>query len=202
MLAGARAAAPVEPDIAFFDFPFHDRMSPDARDGLEAVIEALGPRVERLPVSATLAGLVEVHITIHEYEFCQHLSEVIATEGEQLSDSLRPVVARGQKISRDEYEDALAVKASADAFFAKHFNDFDAVLSPSATGEAPHLDAGTGDAIFCRIPSLCGLPALSLPLLVGATGLPVGVQLYGAVEQDDRLLRTAAWMQRRLAEVI
>ena len=93
----------------------------------------------------------------------------------------------------------MGVKASADAFFAKHFLDFDAVLSPAATGEAPQLTDGTGDPIFCRIASLCGLPALTMPLLVGENDLPIGVQLYGAVEEDDRLLRTANWMQTALA---
>lgn len=200
MLQGARAEVPVEPDFAWFEFPFHDRLTGDAREGLDAVIEALGARVERLPVSATLTGLVDVHITIHEYEFCQHLAQVIDAHWDQLSDSLQPIVTRGRAITKTQYEDALAVKASADEFFAKHFNDFDAILAPSATGEAPLLAEGTGDPVFCRIASLAGLPSLSLPLLVGATGLPVGVQLIGALEEDDRLLRTAAWVQRALQE--
>jgi len=200
MLAGARADAPVPPDIAWFDLPFNDRLHADAREGLEAVIEALGPRIERFPVSDTLAGLVDVHITIHEYEFCQHLAQVIDSHWDQLSESLQPVIARGRAISRDRYEDAMAVRASAEEFFGKHFLDFDAILAPSATGEAPLLADGTGDPVFCRIASLAGLPSLTLPLLVGGTGLPVGVQLIGAVEEDDRLLRTAAWVQNTLGE--
>jgi Asp-tRNA(Asn)/Glu-tRNA(Gln) amidotransferase A subunit family amidase len=200
MLQGARAPAPVEPDFAFFDFPFHDRLTPDAREGLDVVIDALGPRVERLPVSDKLAGLIDVHIIIHEYEFCQHLDEMINSHWDQLSDSLQPIITRGRAISRTQYEDALAVKASAEEFFTKHFNDFDAIIAPSATGEAPLLAEGTGDPVFCRIASLAGLPALTLPLLVGQNNLPVGVQLIGGAEEDDRLLRTAAWMQRALAE--
>ncbi len=198
--AGAQADAPVEPDISWFDFSFNDLLDADAREGLDAVIEALGQRVTRLPVSATLTDLIEIHITIHEYEFCQHLSEMIDTHWEALSDTLRPIIARGKEITKVQYEDALAVKASADAFFAKHFVDFDAVLSPAASGEAPLLaSGGTGDPIFCRIASLCGLPALTLPLLVGENDLPIGVQLYGSIEEDDRLLRTANWMQTTLA---
>ncbi len=200
MLNGACAPVPVDPDIAWLEFPFHDLLNADAREGLDAVIDALGPRVERLPVSDTLAGLVDVHITIHEYEFCQHLSQMIDTHWDQLSDTLQPVILRGRAITRTQYEDALAVKASSDEFFAKHFNDFDAILAPSATGEAPLITGGTGDPVFCRMASLAGLPAVTLPLLVGETDLPVGVQLIGGIEEDDRLLRTAAWMQRALTE--
>jgi len=200
MLAGVRAEAPVEPDLAWFEFPFHDLLDADAREGLDAVIDALGPRVERLPVSETLAGLVDVHITIHEYEFCQNLATEIDDNWDLLSDSLQPVVTRGRAITQAQYEDALAVRTTAVEFFAKHFNEFDAILAPSATGEPPMLDDGTGDPVFCRIASLAGLPALTLPLLVGENGLPVGVQLIGGVEEDDRLLRTANWMQRALVE--
>lgn len=199
MRQGAKAEAPVDPDFAWFDFTFNDLLDADARDGLDAVIDALGPRVTRLPVSDTLSDLVAVHITIHEYEFCQHLHTLIDTHRDALSDSLQPIITRALDITQTQYEDAMAVKASADAFFAKHFNDFDAVLSPAATGQAPKLADGTGDPIFCRIASLCGLPALTLPLLVGADDLPIGVQLYGAAEEDDRLLRTANWLQTMLA---
>ncbi|MEP0146418.1 MAG: amidase, partial [Tateyamaria sp.] len=45
-----------------------------------------------------------------------------------------------------------------------------------------------------------GLPCVTLPLLVGETGLPMGVQLIGPAEKDDRLLRTARWLQTHLAE--
>ena len=85
MLTGATSEVPIEPAIAWFDFPFHDLLDADARAGLETVIEALGPQVERLPVSDTLSGLIDVHITIHEYEFCQHLAEVIETKWDHLS---------------------------------------------------------------------------------------------------------------------
>jgi Asp-tRNA(Asn)/Glu-tRNA(Gln) amidotransferase A subunit family amidase len=40
---------------------------------------------------------------------------------------------------------------------------------------------------------------VTLPLLVGENGLPIGVQLIGPIEKDDRLLRTAHWLQQHLA---
>ncbi|MGR3342933.1 MAG: amidase family protein, partial [Paracoccaceae bacterium] len=78
------------------------------------------------------------------------------------------------------------------------FKDYDAVIAPSAVGEAPLFDDGTGDPVFCSIWTLCGLPTLNLPLLVGENDLPVGVQLIGAAEEDDRLLRTASWLLKEL----
>lgn len=201
MLRGARSDAPVEPDIAWFDLPFHDRLDKDAAEGLEQVIEALGPRIERFPAAPQLAGLTDVHKVIYDYEITKNMEPIEADFADQLSAEVQAALVRGRAISEAQYTEALDVKSSADAFFASHFNDFDAIMAPSATGQALPLSAGnTGDAIFCTIWTLAGLPCLTMPLLVGGNGLPIGVQFIGAVEEDDRLLRTAAWVQNTLSQ--
>ena len=53
--------------------------------------------------------------------------------------------------------------------------------------------------MFCSLWSLTGLPALSLPLLSGEGGMPLGVQLVGERGDDARLLRTANWLVNKLA---
>lgn len=200
MLAGARAEAPVEPDFVWLDFPFHDRLDEDAAEGLNAVIDALDGRVERIPASAQLADLVNVHKVIYDHEISQNMAEIAASDPDRISAEMHEAIIRGQKISAAQYEDALGIMALAQEFFANFFNDYDAVIAPAATGQAPLLSAGhTGDSVFCLTWTLAGLPCLSLPLLVGENDLPIGVQLVGAAEEDDRLLRTAAWLQRQLA---
>jgi Asp-tRNA(Asn)/Glu-tRNA(Gln) amidotransferase A subunit family amidase len=198
MLDGARAEVPVEPALAWFDLPFHDRLAEDAREAMEAVIETLGGHVERMGVAPQMVDLVQVQATIHQYEICQHLADTFDRNWDQISPTLRPIVEMGRKITEAQFQDALAVKASAEAFFATFFNDYDAVVAPSAPGEAPRLGNGTGDPVFCTIWTLAGLPCVTLPMLVGDTGLPIGVQLIGKSEHDDRLLRTAAWVRNTL----
>jgi Asp-tRNA(Asn)/Glu-tRNA(Gln) amidotransferase A subunit family amidase len=200
MRAGAQAEAPVAPDLVWFNLPFNDRLSPDAHEGMEAVLDVLGPRITRMAAADTLANLVAVQARIHEYEICQHQTAVFDANFEDLSSELRLIVARGRKISEAEYTDALAVKASAQTFFDELFVEFDAIIAPCAAGEAPKFGSGTGDPIFCTLWTLAGLPCVSLPLLVGDNNLPIGVQLIGPIEKDDRLLRTARWLQLHLAQ--
>ena len=200
MRAGAQAEAPVAPDLVWFNLPFYDRLSPDAHEGMEAVLDVLGPRITRMAAADTLANLVAVQARIHEYEVCQHEAAVFDANFEDLSRELQLIVARGRKISEAEYTDALAVKASAQTFFDELFVEFDAIIAPCATGEAPKFGSGTGDPIFCTLWTLAGLPCVSLPLLVGDNNLPIGVQLIGPIEKDDRLLRTARWLQLHLAQ--
>lgn len=198
-LQGARMDAPVEPELAWFNLPFNDRLSPAAAEGLESVMEVLGPRVTRMDPANQLAELVAVQGRIHEYEITRHQAEVFDNHWDQISDTLKPIVERGRQIGEDEYQDALAVKKSAEAFFADFFMDYDAILAPAAAGEAPHFGTSTGDPIFCTLWTLAGLPCVTLPLLIGETGLPIGVQLIGPAHKDDRLLRTARWCQTYLA---
>ena len=200
MSVGAAADAPVTPALAWFDLPFNDRLSGDALDGIDAVIEILGPSVERIAAADTLSDLVAVQATIHEYEIAQHQAEVFETHWNQISDTLRPVITRARTITKAQYDDALAVKTSAEGFFKAFFMDYDAIIAPSAAGEAPTFGNGTGDPIFCTLWTLAGLPCISLPMLVGETGLPIGVQLIGPAEKDDRLLRTARWLQTHIAD--
>ena len=200
MRAGAQAEAPVAPDLVWFNLPFYDRLSPDAHEGMEAVLDVLGLRITRMAAADTLANLVAVQARIHEYEICQHQAAVFDANFEDLSRELQLIVARGRKISEAEYTDALAVKASAQTFFDELFVEFDAIIAPCATGEAPKFGSGTGDPIFCTLWTLAGLPCVSLPLLVGDNNLPIGVQLIGPIEKDDRLLRTARWLQLHLAQ--
>ena len=71
-------------------------------------------------------------------------------------------------------------------------------MTPAAPGQAPQgLDA-TGNPVFCTLWTYLGLPAVSLPLLQGESGLPIGVQLVSAHGDDARLLRTARWLVERL----
>jgi Asp-tRNA(Asn)/Glu-tRNA(Gln) amidotransferase A subunit family amidase len=81
------------------------------------------------------------------------------------------------------------------------FDEFDAILTPAAAGEAPRGLQTTGDASFCTLWTYLGTPAITLPLWRSAVGMPLGVQLIGRREGDARLLRTARWLVGALAGV-
>ena len=74
------------------------------------------------------------------------------------------------------------------------FDEYDAILTPAAPGEAPRGLDSTGNPVFCTIWTYLGTPAVTLPLLRSEAGLPIGVQLVGRRGNDARLLRTARWL--------
>lgn len=196
---GFHAEVPIEPNFAWIEMPYSDRYSDAVREGSLELIEALGIRVERIPAPASFAVLIEAHKVIYDYE----IYRALATErkhAELISETFKSNMARAADRSEAQYKEAVEIHDAAVQWFAEFFNDFDAILTPSAPAEPPRLEQGTGDAICCVIWTLCGLPCISLPLLEGKDKLPIGVQLVGAYNEDDRLFRTSRWLLDYLSE--
>ena len=99
--------------------------------------------------------------------------------------------------TEEQYLESLEMRSAAIDWFGAFFHDYDAILTPLALSEAP-LMGSTADLICCTVWTLCGLPCLSMPLLKGANGLPIGVQLVGALCCDDRWLRTSRYVLGQL----
>ena len=74
-----------------------------------------------------------------------------------------------------------------------------AIITPAAPGVAPKGTA-TGNPVFCTLWTYLGLPTITLPLISGEGGMPIGVQLVGASGDDARLLRTARALVRQVSE--
>ena len=73
----------------------------------------------------------------------------------------------------------------------------DALLVAPAPGEAPVGLSYTGDASWCAPWTFLGVPAVTLPIALGPAGLPLGAQLIGAAQHDERLLAVAEWVETR-----
>lgn len=190
---------PVEPIFAWLDLPYFDRLSEAARVGLEELAESLGDRLERIPAPTGLGELVEDHQAVQSYEIARNLAPQADAHWDRISAPVQGLIESGRAVTDARYEAAKTAIVQAGEFFDAFFIDYDAILTPSAAGEAPAYGDGTGDPIFCTIWTACGLPSLTLPVLQGENGLPIGAQLVGSLESDGALLRTGRWLERHLA---
>ena len=118
---------------------------------------------------------------------------------EKLSAVLREMIERGRKVLAMDYNNAVSNISALNEHFSKIFEWHDAIITPATIGEAPVGLASTGSPAFCTIWTLCGMPAITMPLLQGAQGMPLGVQLVGPRNDDARLLRTARWLANNLS---
>lgn len=88
--------------------------------------------------------------------------------------------------------------------FNKLFEQYDFLLLPTAPTPAFGIGENTGDPVKMYLadvmtvpPSLAGLPAISVPAGVNSAGLPIGVQLVGAMRSDANLIALAGLMEAR-----
>jgi Asp-tRNA(Asn)/Glu-tRNA(Gln) amidotransferase A subunit family amidase len=157
--------------------------------------------VEEVELFPSAVEAWELHQTIMSAEMAFNLQREYEGARDRLSERLRKQIEHGRQVPALDYQRALARIAPIHESFLELFQQrFDAILTPAAPGPAPRgLDA-TGDPSFCTLWTLCGMPAVSLPLMQAKNGLPIGVQLVGPRDGDARLLRTAHWLTQRLAQ--
>jgi Asp-tRNA(Asn)/Glu-tRNA(Gln) amidotransferase A subunit family amidase len=189
---------PLPPLLAFVKGPVWDRAAEDTREAFDELVRELGDRVTEVELPESAGTALDWHRTIMEAEMAANLDAEWETGRERLSEQLRGLMARGRETRALDYQKALARIPMLNEGFAEIFERFDAILTPAAPGTAPKGLGSTGDPAFCTLWTLLGTPALTLPLMQGANGLPLGVQLVGPRHGDARLLRTARWLAGRV----
>ena len=199
---GAIAAAepPLPPRLAFVRTPMWERVDEDARAAFGELVEVLGDCVEELALVNADEAL-RWHEAISGPEIALNLRREWEHGRDGLSAALQARIERGRSVAGHEYLRALSQVAPMVAGFTELFEQrYDAILTPAAFGTAPAGLENTGDPAMCAMWTLCGMPALSVPLLQGANGLPLGAQLVGPRHGDGRLLRTARWVVARCTD--
>ena len=186
---------PIPPMLGFIKTPHWERMNADAKEGFGELVATLGKQVEEIDLMASAEDAWDWQKLIMEVDMAASFEREWERGRDKLSPQLRALIERGREIKAVDYQRAqrgvTQMVASFDDLFMERY---DAIITPSALGSAPKGLESTGDPAFCSMWSLCGMPAISLPLLQDSGGLPVGVQLVGRRNFDARLLRTARWL--------
>jgi Asp-tRNA(Asn)/Glu-tRNA(Gln) amidotransferase A subunit family amidase len=191
---------PLPPMLAYMKTPCWERADQETKEAFGELVEHLGDRIEEVELLPSAAEAWEWHRTIMEAEMAANLEREWKKGRNRLSPLLREQLERGRKVRAVEYQRAVArIRPIHESFVELFEQRYDAILTPAAPGTAPKDLASTGDPSFCTLWTLCGMPAVSLPLLQGTNGLPLGVQLVGPREGDARLLRTARWLAAAVA---
>jgi amidase len=174
-----------------------DRAASETVSAIQQTVRRLrdrGAHIEELPVPDGFAELSKARIVINGYERARALAWELQYHARQLSSAMLRVVTDGRTYSYDSYLAAVRLVESWRVRMADIIGAHDAILTAAVNGEAPMGLASTGDASFQEIWSLLHLPAMTLPLATGPSGLPVGVQLVGRRLDDARLLQLAKWV--------
>lgn len=166
-------------------------------DALPEVLARAGCRAGPVTLPASFAGLVEAQHRVWTFEIARCLADEYRRFAESIREPLRGMLAEGTTMPVAAYEESRRLVRECRTELPAVFAGIDALVTPSAPGEAPPLEA-TGDPVFNRAWSALGTPVVNVPAGTGPSGLPLGVQIVGPPGQDARTLACAAWVEAAL----
>lgn len=191
---------PVTPRLAFVKTPIWDQAEQATQEAFAELTAQLGELAPEVELSGIFNGAHEQHRVIMEADLARSFEREYVDGSDKLSSILKEMIERGKNVLAVDYNNAVGNIEALYRGFDKLFEWHDAIITPAAIGEAPVGLESTGSPIFCTIWTLCGMPAITLPLLQGENGMPIGVQLVGPRGDDARLLRTARWLVEKIAD--
>lgn len=182
--------APVDPEVAA------------AVDGFAARLERAGHEVRPAPVFFDLEAAARVWQVVSRAGVAWLMRENPGFEA-MAGVAARTMATDGRNLAAVDYFDALDKTVALRRVSAELFAKVDLVLTPTAAAlpwpaKTPYPDviaerpAGPRDhAIFTGWANIAGVPAISLPIGLSRSGLPIGAQLAAAFGADDALLAFA-----------
>jgi amidase len=203
--AGQKPLPPVEkPRIGVFTPPASHWAHADetCRRALQAAakhLAAAGAVVTPAPEVEGYKAALAASEAVLAYEVIRGMSFVAEADRGRLSRVMQDVLASGKKVSDAQYEAALAHGKATREAADTTLSQFDAVLAPGATGEAPVGLQSTGSPIFIRTWNFLHVPSGNVPLCKGPSGMPLGLQLLAPRGRDEQLLGVLRWIEGTFA---
>lgn len=194
LLDCVRQDPPATPQLAFVKTPVWDQAADTTRTAIEQLVARLSGHIGEVSLPPIFASAHAIHKTLMEPELAVNYAAEYATGKERLSATLCQIIERGRTAAAIDYLGAQKQVPRLAEALDELLAEYDAILTPATPSEAPAGLGSTGSPIFCTIWTLCGVPTISMPLLRGADGMPLGIQLVGRRGDDARLLRTARWL--------
>jgi len=191
-------ACSAPPRLAAVKTPVWEQAGDDAQQNFRENIETIrkgGARVEEVELPEIFSRAHRTIRTIMAVESALNLEELHRKQAPLLSSTLKDFIAEGAATGAVVYLQSLKLRLTLQDELDRFLAKYDAVITPPATGEAPATLEQTGNPCFCSIWSLCGVPAITIPVGFGPHGLPLGLQIVGPRRKDGRTLSSAHWCE-------
>ena len=211
-LAGALTGRPLRvdgvkaspPALGIIDVPDWGMADKSMGEAVMAVVRAAGRAGSKIVTVGNIALLHEAweaHAAIQMFESAMALAFEYEHFRERLPPLLRAEQDAAQKIGFDEYDEARAIASRARREMKRIFGGLDVLIQPAAPGPPPATLASTGRAVFNRLWTMTGDPAISVPGMRDSAGLPLGVQVIGPFGDDHKALAAAHFIEGVIARL-
>jgi len=194
--------------IGFPENFFFERLDADVELAVRGAIaraESLGAVVKtlKLPDVAAMNAAARVILLCEASAMLEpHLGN-----RRQFGPDVLALLDQGRLLRATDYINAQRLRRKLQREFSGVWPSVDCVITPTTPISAPPIGAGTvklagreedvrlAATRLVRSINLLGLPALSIPCGLGASGLPVGLQIVGASFEEALILRVGAALE-------
>ena len=159
-------------------------------EGAVAILRDAGVKISMLDLDPAFDGLQAAHRTIMFREGGSSFLSLYRSNPYLLHEDFKLRVESREQIGNADLKSAYDLAARCRMLFDDAASPYDAVLTPSAPGEAP-VGRRPGDPTLNQMWTLLHTPCANLPGFRGANELPIGVTVTGPRFSDRHILSVA-----------
>ena len=185
------------PRIGICCSPAWEKALPETQALLSRVASTVGragASVVDRELTPGVAAVAEAHPIVMNNESGRALGWELANASDQISEGLRERLEFGLSQTEAAVAEAHAVFDRAQREFPNCMEGLDALVTPSAPGQAPAGLEWTGDPAFNLIWTSLHVPCVTVPAGTGPDGLPLGIQIVTRIGEDREALAWAQWV--------
>ncbi|NPV91583.1 MAG: amidase [Firmicutes bacterium] len=150
--------------------------------------------VEEVELGPEFGMAHEIHQTIYDKALAYYFKEEFKQKS-LVSEMMYEIIERGNRLTLNDYLDGLERQSRLARQLDGLFGGYDIILTLSTGGEAPRGLTSPDRPDSCLIWTLCGVPAINLPVFRGPKRLPFGAQVVARRYNDILLLRMVKKLQ-------
>ena len=197
----AALANPAAPRIGVIRQFFYEHADEETRQHTDGIVERLaesGAEVEELLLPSSMDTAIEDQQIIMAVEGSSFHEPMYRRQAQDYQTGIRGMIQRGLDTDAVTYSRAMERRRQFITDTHKLAQRVDILLTPSTpTPSLPDL-TNTGNTMFQGPWTSCGLPAITVPSGLAASGLPLGIQLVGSYFGEAGLLSAARWCEEAL----
>lgn len=174
-----------------------DKAEVYARDSLKRFASTLSKlkdvEIQEVKLPSEFNRVHQIHGVIYDKTLSYYFKDEFKKKT-LISPVMYEIIDRGQRITLDEYKNALDRQSLLSRTFARLMDTYDVLLTLSTGGEALRGLQSVDRPDSCLIWTFFGAPTVSLPVFVGPVGLPFGAQIVGKRYDDYQVLSFASFL--------
>lgn len=175
---------------------------PETRAAIASAVDKLiaaDAEITEIILPDMFANALDAFRVIATVEGVRSLEREIREHLETMNPWLRQAAEKAASITDQQYQAALAHAAACRLHLSRVFGAVDALITPASAGEAPQQLSGIGDQSFCPLWTMLHGPCVCIPAFTGPSGMPMGLQIVGPLNSDDRTIAISAWIAEALS---